>query len=168
MKFIHYLIFLLIISCASVQSELKKTEEKVASIENSATNMKARITSVDDLNGWGANSESVLAGNLGLDSLNQDWYYKKFTVKPITRAVELKSDSFIQSSCKRNSLSENSESLILEAFKTSNTSKTDFEISKEDKENVQVVKCVYLNSNCECILSYNYKGGIEALKKRFN
>ncbi len=168
MKFINYLTILFFISCSSAQSELKNLEDKATTIENSLSNTKTRVISLDELNGWGVNPESVITGNLSLESLNQDWFYKKFSSKPLSRAVELKSESFIQSSCKKNSFLENSEILILEAFKTSSSTKSDFEIKKEDKENVQVIKCVYLNSNCECILSFNVKGGQEALKKRFN
>lgn len=164
-----FIIFsLLSYSCANIQTELKDAQNKVNTIENSISNVSSRTITIDNLQGWSVNPESVLSGNLSLDSLQQDWYYKKFTVSPNPRAIELKSESFIMSSCKRNSIQENSEKLILEAFKTVNSTKENFEINKEDKENVSALRCIYLNSNCECILSYKVKGGQESLKKRFN
>lgn len=171
------------LGCAST-TDSTQTENKPATISNTnttnASNPELRsmpsVPVADD--GWGMGYKKIVDGKeVSLDGF---WYTKKYSAKANTRSVELKSPSFMESSCRRSVLKENSKRVVESALsslssdiKPEKVQDVSSKIVKEQSKNFEISGCIATSaektfSECECALSFKPEGGKETLLKQLN
>lgn len=168
-------------NCASSQDSTQ-SDNKPATISSASNNPTPELRSIPNApmadDGWGTGYKKVIDGKeINLDGM---WYTKKYSGKANERSIELKSPSFMESSCKYSVLKGNSKTLVESALgslgaqinpdKAKDLSK---KIVKEQSKNFEISGCVPTSadknfSECECYLSYKPEGGKEALIKYLN
>lgn len=157
-------LMLIMIGC---RSNSKKTENEPVTISSSAP-------STNNLDGWGADPRDIIAGK-DVSGQIEGWYTKKYSGKPTERSVELKSPSYMESSCKQSIKKENGKNLIESAYnslssevKSESITELNSKIGSEDLKKLEVFGCKPTGSEnsfseCECYLSFKVEGGKKAI-----
>jgi hypothetical protein len=162
---------LLFMSYCLPKENMIQIEEKAASLTDKAQSM---VPSTPELTGWGPNPEKIKAGTFDISDISQDWFYKKFQSKAVARSIEVKSNSFMESTCKKSALNDNKENIIIAAISSVDPSKVSLSNSfEQDKKNIEIFKCVgtgltYTFSDCECVIFFKYPGGKSELQKKLS
>ncbi len=171
------IVSLLLIGCASSSDSTKAANTNAPATISSTPEVKSMpVAIVED--GWGVNpreSSNVKDVN-GITDVS--WYTKKYSGKAASRSIELKSPSYMESSCKQTVKKENGKSLIESAFlslgseiKPETIVSLVSKISKDDLQKIEVSNCKPTSaektfSECECSLSYKAEGGKKALMEK--
>jgi hypothetical protein len=172
MKLVLILIF---ISCAGIK--LNNTNSVKIDKNELNTEIESITNSVKLPEGWSIHPRELDKPTLNLQGIEKNWYMKKFESKPDVRALESKSESFINSTCRRNIIKQNSQKLIEDAILSSKEENTTVEIlpskyiEKSDSSNIEVIDCKNIvfegiTSACECYLGFYIKGGRASLQER--
>jgi len=168
---------LLLIGCASKSDSTRAADTNTPTIISSTPDVKSMpVAIVED--GWGVNpKESSNAKDVN-GIMDVSWYTKKYSGKATSRSIELKSPSYMESSCKQTVKKENGKSLIEAAFlslgseiKPEVIAGLVSKITKEDLQKIEVSNCKPIStektfSECECSLSYKVEGGKKALMEK--
>ena len=172
MKLVLILTF---ISCAGIK--LNNSESvKIGKNELNAE-VESITNSVKFPEGWSIHPKEFEKSKLNLQGIEKNWYMKKFESKPDSRALESKSESFINSTCRRNIIKQNSQKLIEEAILSSKEEGSVGDIipskyiDKADSSNIEIVECKNISiegiiNSCECYLGLYIKGGKATLQER--
>jgi hypothetical protein len=171
-------ILLLSIGCASNVDSTRTEGNMPATIAGRMEVKSVPVPVIED--GWGVNPRE-LANAKDVKSLSEsNWYTKKYSGKASSRAIELKSPSYMESSCKLAVKKENSKPLIESSYsslgvdlKPEAISLLSAKITKEDLKNIEVNNCIPTSpektfSECECSLSYKVEGGKKAILDKVN
>lgn len=128
--------------------------------------------------GWGVDPELVEKGQIPLAPLEKNWFYSNASGKALSRAVEMNSPTYMQTTCKLSAIKENQKRLYKEAVISANSkwnSLPDVEqkafdlLSKEKTDSVLCKPTGDLGANyktCECLIYVMFKGGKEELAKK--
>lgn len=171
-------VILQIIGCASRVDSTKTEGNAPATIPGRMEVKSVPVPVMED--GWGVNPRE-LANAKDVASLSDtNWYTKKYSGKANSRSIELKSPSYMESSCKLAVKKENGKSLIESSYssvgvdiKPESLSALSAKITKEDFKNIEVNNCIPTSpektfSECECSLSYKVEGGKKAILEKVN
>ncbi len=163
----------IILGCASNMDSTKDNTNKPASI--SATPELKSIPLVPTEDGWGVNPRE-LSNAKDVNGLTEaNWYTKKYSGKANSRSIELKSPSYMETTCKQAVKKENGKSLIESSLtslgsdlKPEVISALSAKITKDELKKIEVNNCQPTSaektfSECECALSYKVEGGKKAM-----
>jgi hypothetical protein len=166
----------IVLGCASNMDSTKDNTNKPASI-SSVPELKS-IPGVTTEDGWGVNPRE-LSNSKDVNGITEaNWYTKRYPGKASSRSIELKSSSYMESTCKQAVKKENGKSLIESSFtslgldlKPEVMTALSAKITKDDFKKIEVNNCQPTSaektfSECECALSYKVQGGKKAMMEK--
>jgi len=154
------------------KSSANKTENEPVSISNATENKNTPSNSVDD--GWGANPRDIAIGR-DVSGQSDGWYTKKYSGKANERSIELKSPSYMESTCKQSIRKENGKALIESTYNSLSSeikpeviAELNSKITPQDFKKIEVYNCKPIGiensfAECECSLSFKVDGGKKAI-----
>ncbi len=157
------------------KSSANKTENEPVSISNTTENKNTPSNSVDD--GWGANPRDIALGR-DVSGQSDGWYTKKYSGKANERSIELKSPSYMESTCKQSIKKENGKALIESTYNSLSSeikpeviAELNSKITPQDLKNIEVSNCKPSGSDnsfseCECYLSFKVDGGKKTIVEK--
>ncbi len=166
------------IGCASNVDSTKTIVNKPASIQNTPELKSLPVVIMDD--GWGVNPRELSNAKDVNGITEANWYTKKYSGKANSRSIELKSPSYMESTCKQAVKKENAKSLIESSYsslgidlKPEAIALLFAKITKDDLKKIEVLNCQPTSaektfSECECALSYKVEGGKKAIIEKVN
>lgn len=158
---IVFLLFGCVMNCRTSSKLNKPTTISNIPVKTSKDSEESRTT-----------NHGELSSRNGLNEVTDNLFTKKFTGKASDRSVELKSPSYMESTCRQSIKKENGKALIESVFTSVNKNIkpetmaeliTPDELKKLEVENCRPISSENTFSECECLLSYKVEGGQKAV-----
>ncbi|MCB1176723.1 MAG: hypothetical protein KDK36_03995 [Leptospiraceae bacterium] len=166
----RYLLLLLLLSFMNCNSAPKKDRNLIDEKE---------VLSTWNVSGWNIDPEMIKKNEIPGNpvSMEKDWFYFFASGKALDRAVELKSPSYMKSSCKISAIKENKNEIFKNALvsaneKWKNSPLIDSKVKEIfDTEKLDSLVCKATDEEksyktCECVIYFMYKGGKESLASK--
>jgi hypothetical protein len=172
LRIIFFGLTIFMVGCAS-RNDSTKTMNTPTSI-SPTPELKSMPTVVSE-NGWGPNPRELSNAKDVNGIQDSNWYTKKYLGKANDRSIELKSPSYMETTCKQAVKKENGRALIESAFasvsgdlKNEALNSLISKISSDELKKIEVSNCSPVSSEktfteCECLLSYKVEGGKQTL-----
>lgn len=148
----------------------KDTKVAINNVEKTTTTIP-KAFDLWTFQGWGGSPSDL---NAKLESAPmKNWYYKKYSSNASKTAVESKSPSFMESTCKLSAIQSNKQKIFSDVYNSSlpkDKLKEGMKIPSIESNDVQSVACKPTDekqsfASCECILFVKIDGGKDSVLK---